>query len=355
MKLLSNKCGSCGYTLTFDPDSETLVCSHCGSSQNINSELLKNVNVYDENAKIKINESYSANFECENCGAKSNRNNIVSGTCPYCGSHNLKELAEAFKFKADGIVPFKVSKKTAKDCYKAWLRKKHFVPNNLKSSAELNKMEGYYFPCFSFNFDIASKYSGVGVREHYVTRTVNGANGPRTITETRVTHHPISGFRKDSFSDMLINANNLVTGFEVERLGNYGLENLKVFNPAYLLGFITKETTFDVHKGYKQAKNQADIAIKNNIECYENYSRIDSLKVSSVYSNQTYNYIYLPVWICNFIYKQKDYKFLVNGFTGYVTGKVPRSPWKIFGLVMGILLGITLVVLIGSYLAYLTH
>ena len=355
MKLLSNKCSSCGYTLTFDPNSQMLLCSHCGNMVAIDEENLKTAHAYDETAKIKNNENYSANFECESCGAKSSRKNIVSGTCPYCGSHNLKELSEAFKFKADGVVPFKVDKKTATECYRVWLRKKHFVPNNLKKMAHINKMEGYYFPCFSFDFNTSSKYSGVGISEHNVTKTINTPNGPRTVTETYTTRHSFSGVRDDIFEDLLVNANSLITGYEIESLGNYGLETLKVFNPAYLLGFVTEETTIDIHKGYNQAKQIADAQIRSNIESYESYDRIEGLTVKSIYSKQKYKYIYLPIWICNFIYKQKDYKFLVNGFTGYVKGKVPRSPWKILGLVMGILLGITAITLIACYIAKLTR
>lgn len=352
MKILSNKCGSCGYTLTFDVESQSLKCNHCESLVNINSEPLSTQNNYDETIALKNNENFSNVFVCNNCGAKTKIDSKFSGVCPYCGSASLNEFSDSFKFKADGVIPFKVDKKSAQRRYRQWIKKCHFVPNNLKNHAKLNKMEGYYFPCYSYNFDTFSSYSGVGIREHHVTRTVKGPNGPQTVTQVHVTRHPFSGTRTDNFKDVLINANDLLTFEEVKKLRNFGLENLKVFNPAYLLGFVTKEQTLNVHACFKQATVEAKQDIESSIEFEQSYTRIEGLSVKTTFSNRKYNYIYLPVWICNFIYKQKTYKFLVNGYSGYVTGKVPRSPIKIASLVLGILLGITAIgLLIAHFVA----
>jgi hypothetical protein len=42
----------------------------------------------------------------------------------------------------------------------------------------------------------------------------------------------------------------------------------------------------------------------------------------------------LPVYIGNFKYKSKLYNFYVNGSTGKVHGKTPKSFWKIFSVVL---------------------
>lgn len=351
MKTFSNKCGSCGYTLTFDVETQSLKCSHCGSLVNINKQPLTSNNEYSENVKLKSNDSFSNVFVCNSCGAKTNIDDKFSGVCPYCGSANLNEFSDSFKFKADGVIPFSVDKKNAQKRYKQWIKKCHFVPNNLKSHAKLNKMEGYYFPCYSYSFDAFSSYNGVGIREHHITRTVNGPNGPITTTHIQTSRHPFSGTRTDNFKDILVNANDMLTLQEVKKLRNFGLENLNVFNPAFLLGFVTKEQTANVHTCYKQAIVEAKQDIESSIEFEHSYDRIEHLDVKTQFSNKKYNYIYLPVWICNFIYKQKTYKFLVNGYSGYVTGKVPRSGWKIAGLVLGILLGITAIALLISHFA----
>ena len=55
------------------------------------------------------------------------------------------------------------------------------------------------------------------------------------------------------------------------------------------------------------------------------------------HSNKKYSYLLLPIWICNYYFKEKLYNFFINGNTGKVTGKVPRSPFKIILFVLFIL------------------
>ena len=43
-----------------------------------------------------------------------------------------------------------------------------------------------------------------------------------------------------------------------------------------------------------------------------------------------YKYVLLPVYVGNTEYKNKKYELLINGQTGKVYGKAPKSPWKVF-------------------------
>jgi hypothetical protein len=55
--------------------------------------------------------------------------------------------------------------------------------------------------------------------------------------------------------------------------------------------------------------------------------RIDS--VHTQYSDVTFKHVLLPVWISAYRYRNKVYRFLVNGQTGEVTGEAPISWWKV--------------------------
>ena len=57
------------------------------------------------------------------------------------------------------------------------------------------------------------------------------------------------------------------------------------------------------------------------------------LNVSNEFSDVTFKHVLLPIWIAAFRYKEKVYRFLVNGQTGEVVGYAPWSVWKIMGLV----------------------
>ena len=47
--------------------------------------------------------------------------------------------------------------------------------------------------------------------------------------------------------------------------------------------------------------------------------------------------VLLPVWISAYRYRDKAYRFIVNGQTGEVSGEAPVSWWKVFFLGLGIL------------------
>lgn len=343
MENLTSKCESCGYSMVFNPDVQALSCSHCGGTKAIVSVGGTQKREYNTLSTLSKNANAKAVFECDGCGAKTNVNeNSVSGVCPYCGSSNLHKLEQTIDFMPDGIVPFSITKEKARESYKQWIKTRKFVPNKLKSSAKVNKMEGYYFPCWNFDFNVNTSYSGVGLERH--TRTVRrrGPNG-KIITdhETYYTRHPFSGKRFDEFANEATVASNHVNDLELAQLGRYGIsDNLKVYNTAYLLGFLSSEFSINLHDGLKNAKSNAERTIEQRAKDSHNYDGYASFSMTNDYSNIKWQYIYLPVWICNFKYQKKDYRFLVNGFTGHVTGKVPRSGWKIFGLVMGILLGV---------------
>jgi hypothetical protein len=45
----------------------------------------------------------------------------------------------------------------------------------------------------------------------------------------------------------------------------------------------------------------------------------------------------LPIWVTYYKYKDKKYDCYINGYSGLVVGKHPKSFWKILGAVAGFL------------------
>lgn len=340
MENLNSKCSSCGYTLLFSPEKQALVCPQCGSVVLIKSGDASDVKKdYNPNSKVERNLNVSSVFECSGCGAKTsiNETNVI-GTCPYCGSSNVHELANAIEFEPDAIVPFKITKDAACEKYKHWIKTRKFVPNKLKSNAKINKMEGYYLPTWSFDYNVNSTFKGVGVNEHSKTVHERGTDGNMyPVTKRYTTRHPFSGTRFDVFKNKVHTATSQINQHELTKLGNFGLEKLKVYSPEYLLGFASAGLNVDMHLGFENLKHETKQEVESLVKMQYRYDRYERFNLECMFNTITWQFIYLPVWICNFKYTKKEYRFLVNGHTGYVTGKVPRSPFKIGALVLGIL------------------
>ena len=344
-----SKCQSCGYSMSFDPITQSLKCPQCGNVKSIKSQEITGKKEYNSQSEVKCNKNASLRLECENCGAKTSAENNVNGVCPYCGSTNLKHLSNAIKFRPDAVIPFKLTKEQAIEKYRAWLGNKKCVPNKLKGTAKLNKMEGEYFPSWDFDFNVDSKIDGVGINTHTRKVTVNVNGQPVTRTETYTTRHPFSGKRFDVFTDYLNPGHSDITGYEFRDLGYWDMSDLKVYSPEYLLGFVSKEFTYGLHDSFKNVTREAKEEITSRAKRQFRYDNYEYINVKSTFNSIMWRYIYLPVWISSFVFNKKSYRFLVNGSTGRVTGKVPRSGWKIFGLVMGILVGVLAVLYCGLY------
>ena len=61
------------------------------------------------------------------------------------------------------------------------------------------------------------------------------------------------------------------------------------------------------------------------------------LQVDADFSAQTFKHVLVPVWLLAYDYHGKIYQVVVNGYTGAIAGKYPKSWIKILLLVLAIL------------------
>ena len=79
---------------------------------------------------------------------------------------------------------------------------------------------------------------------------------------------------------------------------------------------------------------------------------LQNLNMETSISNITYKYALLPIYIRHVEYKGKQYEMYINGQTGKVYGKVPRSRGKVFSFfakaigLAGIIIGIVLAIIL---------
>ena len=91
---LGLKCPSCGGTVSYDPESQEIICSSCDSSFPINKfielsrEKQKTEAVSWDRISGYVPESQEIHlYTCSSCGAQVMTEGLnVTGTCPYCGS-----------------------------------------------------------------------------------------------------------------------------------------------------------------------------------------------------------------------------------------------------------------------------
>ena len=73
-----------------------------------------------------------------------------------------------------------------------------------------------------------------------------------------------------------------------------------------------------------------------------------NLEIDPIFEGETFKHVLVPVWVLTYNYGKQTFQLVANGYTGQVAGYYPKSFWKIFLLVAGILIAILLLVFLFS-------
>ena len=337
------KCDGCGSNMTFNPLTQTLKCDYCGSEV----DFAKDKNVKEN--EIQQAFSQAANWDetylynCQNCGAKFLvRADEVAVSCPYCSTSHIAKTEDLTGIKPTAVYPFLLDKHMALSASKKWAKKRIFAPRKFKKNLLEDNVRGIYFPCFTFDSQTNSVYEGrLGERK---TRTVR-RNG-KTVTETYVKWHHVSGKFNKFFDDVTITSGDL-SQKDMNKISPFKKETLCVYEKKFLSGYAASHYSRDIKDCWKDAKEVIDKQLRQDILNSYGYDVIDYLNVSTVHNAVTYKYVLLPTYCLNYKYKKKNYPVVVNGNSGKITGKAPVSPLRVLVaviLAIALLLGIGYVV-----------
>ena len=128
---------------------------------------------------------------------------------------------------------------------------------------------------------------------------------------------------------MLIGASKSLPRKILDALQPWDLDQLIPYDEDYLSGFRSEYYQVDLDEGFDYAKQVMDGVIYRDIafDIGGDHQRI--YQVRTRHSGTTYKHCLLPVWSAAFRYRNKAYRFVINGRTGEVQGERPYSWWKI--------------------------
>ena len=354
---LTQICKNCAGKLQFAPGTNQLKCPYCGTENEIeaSAEVIEEL---DFEKFIKEFEKDSpvreiATIKCDGCGAETTFNpNVVSDSCPFCGSPQVvKNASLTHNIKPKDILPFAIDQEKAYTEFRNWIKKLWFAPDKLKRFArQQEKLSGMYIPYWTYDSQTSTDYEGERGTDYQTTEPYTTTENGKIVTKTRTVTHTnwtsVSGHVDKIFDDILSVASNTLPKEYVDKLEPWDLEHLVSFNEKYLSGFITESYQVDLKDGFEDAKIKMTAAIRQSV-CVDiggDHQRIHSLK--TVYNNITFKHILMPVWISAYMFKDKIYRFLINGRTGEVQGERPYSIVKIVSAVLLILAIILIIVLL---------
>lgn len=336
-----NSCVSCGGSVEFSPKHKALRCINCERIYPI--EYKRNVlkhpvgsglSQFDMEQWKDNNRSYT----CKNCGAKVVLNKMdISSTCKYCNTNALVPLDNLPGLKPEIIIPFKISKEDATNEFYTRIKKRKFLPFNFKKNLPSAEIGATYISSFTFAMTVTASYSG----RLRISKTEKDKDGK---TKTVYEYRPISGDAIQQFDNLVVESSDKINQSEIEAVLPYDFAESYDYNDDFVKGYNVGYYNQPVEQAEEVAKHEALSIIERYIR--GKYSDpIEGLTINPQYLNINYNYALLPTYFVTFNYKNKPYINIMNGQTGKVGGKVPRSGLKITLLVLFIILLIGLPIL----------
>ena len=329
------ECPNCGAVMEFDPEIQGLRCSYCGSDRKIEVDHSKiEEKDLDSATVLKGWDLHVQNFQCESCGATITTERNITGDCPFCGSHYVKELPRHDDIiRPENLVPFGISLDKAKEIFRMWLGRGWFRPNDLKDIRKLQKMHGIYIPFWTYDCNTHAEWtaeSGYYYWEtEWYTTYENGKHVRRSRQVRKTRWVPSRGRRDDEFDDTLILASKGIDEGIAEKIYPFQLDALVPYRSDYLTGWMAEEYSIGIHEGWRKARSKLNQEVQRRCARDIPGDTHRFLNVTTTFSDLKYKHILLPIWSASYHYKKKLYHFLINGQTGEVQGEKPLSWIKI--------------------------
>ena len=148
---------------------------------------------------------------------------------------------------------------------------------------------------------------------------------------------PASGTVANNFDDVLVLASRSLPQSCAEALEPWDLPNLTPYQDEFLSGFVGESYQIGLPEGFEVAKGFMQPQIEESVrqDIGGDHQTISSLDTR--YFDITFKHVLLPVWLAAYQYRDKTYRFVVNGRTGQVQGERPWSWIKIAGVVVAVI------------------
>jgi predicted RNA-binding Zn-ribbon protein involved in translation (DUF1610 family) len=272
---------------------------------------------------------------CQSCGAQYSFDpDIHAGQCPFCGAPTVAATERHRQLPVTALLPFKIPRQQVREAFRRWLKKLWFAPSKLKEYGRGDtQISGMYVPYWTYDAATVSTYQGERGDYYQVPETYetveNGRLVRRTRLVTKIRWTPVAGMVSRYFDEVLVLASHTLPRSTTERLEPWDLENLEPYRVEYLSGFRSAMYQVDLAQGFDYAREFMARVIREDIvrDIGGDQQRIH--QVDTRYGDILFKHILLPIWVSAFRFKDKTYRFVVNGRSGEVQGERPYSPWKI--------------------------
>ena len=352
-------CASCGAKLAFAPGTRHLKCEFCGAENSIAENDVR-VEELDFETYLEALEGKSETFEaetarCEKCGAEQRLpEHHFAAQCAFCSAPIVAKTYARRLVKPRSIIPFQVDRHRAQDEFRRWVKGLWLAPGELKRHAQSDAaMTGTYLPFWTYDCRTASEYAGERGEDYYTNESHTTRNSAgETVTQMRRVKHtnwfPAGGHVEHFHDDVLVMATSSLPPTLRGAASDWKLQALVPYQPEFVSGYLAEAYQVGLREGYPVAKEQIDARIYDLVRRDIGGDQQRVHRVETQYTEIRFKHVLLPVWISAYRFRNKTYRFLVNGQTGEVAGDSPLSWQKVTTLVIIAIICFIVILIFGA-------
>lgn len=281
-------------------------------------------------------------FSCESCGSLVQvEAHLKTATCPYCASPAVIERPlSGGRPQPTFVLAFVLPHEAALDAARRWVRRAWFAKEAFRK-AKVEAIRGIYVPAYLFSAAAHADYTaqiGENYQETYTTTDSKGRTVTRTRTKTE--WHTLSGRYAAYVSDVVVTASRGIQNDELEGIEPFDLRALHRYSPRLLSGWIAEEASMAAAECRQLALDEAMAEVQQRVAKILPGDKQRGLQVSARLEDIDQELLLVPVWVLPVRWgdeKEEVVRVLVNGQSGAVFGKPPRSWVKIIALVVVII------------------
>ena len=337
-----HSCAACGAQAEWNPARRALVCTHCGTVAP--AELDRESGIREIDLVRTLREmpdelrgwrAVKRSVRCRSCRAISVFDpERVGQSCEFCGSPELVDYDEIkAPIRPQSVLPFRVAEGSVRERIRRWYAGKWLAPRKLKRRAMLDTVRGVYIPYWTFDAQVRCRWTAEAGTYYYVNESYRDDQGRERVRRVRrVRWRPASGTVEHFFDDQPVSGTHGIDARLLRQIEPFPTSELVPYDTAYLSGFVVEHyqvVLIDAAKRAREAMQQQLLGLCARQVPGDTYR---NLRIDPHYAGQTFKHILVPVWLLSYKYARRSYQLLVNGYTGEIAGRYPKSAWKIAGL-----------------------
>lgn len=342
-------CPACGAAAEWNPGKQSLICPFCGTTSPAQMELdaagEQVIKEHDLAAAIRNIpddkrgwQAKKTSVKCQSCQAISVFDpERVGQRCDFCGSAALvpyEEIKEAFS--PESLLPIQISETQVRDSIRRWYGSRWFAPNKLKNAALTDTVKGLYIPYWTFDAQVHANWQAESGDYYWDTESYTDSQGKHQTRQVRkIRWYWTSGSLNHFFDDELVPASRGVQPDLLRKVEPFPTKELTPYNAGFLSGWVVERYQIDLVSAAKHAREVMEGKMISLCASEVPGDTHRNLSVDTDYSEQTFKHILAPVWLLTYNYGPRTFQVVINGFTGAIAGRYPKSWVKILFAVLG--------------------